>query len=208
MATGGANEDLKKELICPICLDYFKEPVILNCGHNFCRVCICMHWDESGDHLEGYECPQCRAVFNKASFTKNFLAQNLVDKLDSLQCLGGSGHAATGAKPMKVDGKCEKHGEELKLYCHTDKRPICVVCRESRVHRHHHVAPVSEIVNDMKGELESRLAVLRWHKTQCVKVRTTDESTKSEARQRKRRLREKIEADIGVLVQFLLGLNS
>lgn len=71
-------------------------------------------------------------VFNKRSFTQNYLVQNLVAKLDDLECLGS---CPTQSKPVKVDGKCEQHGEELKLYCQTDKRPICVVCRESRAHR-------------------------------------------------------------------------
>lgn len=62
MATAGATgDDLRKELTCAICLDFFKDPVILKCGHNFCRFCICMHWDENGGDY-GYQCPQCRTV--------------------------------------------------------------------------------------------------------------------------------------------------
>lgn len=71
-------------------------------------------------------------MFTKRSFTKNYLVQNLVEKLDDLECLGS---CPAQSKPVKVDGKCEQHGEELKLYCQTDKRLICVVCRESRAHR-------------------------------------------------------------------------
>ena len=63
MATAsGAGEDLRKELSCSICLDFFKEPVILKCGHNYCRCCILTHWEETGDVYSGYQCPQCRAV--------------------------------------------------------------------------------------------------------------------------------------------------
>lgn len=62
MATGGSSrEELRKELTCAICLDYFDDPVILKCGHSFCRFCICLHWDENGDDY-GYQCPQCRTV--------------------------------------------------------------------------------------------------------------------------------------------------
>uniref|UniRef100_A0A3P9M712 Tripartite motif containing 47 n=1 Tax=Oryzias latipes TaxID=8090 RepID=A0A3P9M712_ORYLA len=201
MATAAAaGEDLKKELTCPICLEVFKDPVILKCGHNFCRFCICLHWDENGGDY-GFQCPQCRTVFSKRTFTKNYLVQNLVAKLDDLECLGSS---PTPSKPVKADGKCEQHGEELKLYCQTDKRPICVVCRESRAHRHHKVAPVPEIMNDMKMELKLRLMEFTWQKTQCIKVKTTDERTKNDVRMKKQRLKEKIEADVGALVQFLL----
>lgn len=68
MATAGAaGEDLKKELTCAICLDLFKEPVFLKCGHSFCRFCICLHWDENGGEY-GYQCPQCRTVKSQTFF--------------------------------------------------------------------------------------------------------------------------------------------
>ncbi|CAL8280948.1 unnamed protein product [Arctogadus glacialis] len=202
MATAsGAGEDLRKELSCSICLDFFKEPVILKCGHNYCRCCILTHWEETGDVYSGYQCPQCRAVFNKKTFTKNYLVQNLVAKVEDFESLSS---CPPPCKPIKVDGKCEQHGEELKLYCETDHMPICVVCRESRAHRHHEVVPVHEVVHDMKMELQLRLLELNWQKAQCTSVRLDDERTKNELKLRKQRLKEKIEADVGALVQFLL----
>ncbi|XP_057676364.1 E3 ubiquitin-protein ligase TRIM47 isoform X1 [Corythoichthys intestinalis] len=202
MATAAASsgDDLRKELTCAICLDFYTDPVILKCGHNFCRFCICMHWDENGGDY-GYQCPQCRTVFNKRTFTKNYLVQNLVAKMDDLECLGS---VASPAGPLKMDGECRLHGEELKLYCQTDKEAICVVCRESRVHRHHEVAPVSEVAHDMKVELHLRLMDLNRHRSQCLRVIAADERTKNEVRMKKQRLKDKVEADVGALVQFLL----
>lgn len=31
---------LQEEATCSICLDYFTDPVMTTCGHNFCRECI------------------------------------------------------------------------------------------------------------------------------------------------------------------------
>ena len=62
MATASPTGDLQKELICAICLVYFDDPVILKCGHNFCRFCILMHWEENGGEDIGYQCPECRMV--------------------------------------------------------------------------------------------------------------------------------------------------
>lgn len=73
-------------------------------------------------------------VFAKMSFTKNYLVKNLVEKMSDFDYLKTCRPSAP-AKPVKMDGKCERHHEELKLYCHTDRKPICVVCRESRAHR-------------------------------------------------------------------------
>ncbi|XP_077361856.1 E3 ubiquitin-protein ligase TRIM47 [Festucalex cinctus] len=198
-ASSSSSDEVRKELTCAICLDFFKDPVILKCGHNFCRFCICMHWDENGGDY-GYQCPQCRTVFNKRTFTKNYLVQNLVAKMEDLDL----GSSLTPAKPVKMDGKCELHGEELKLYCQADKRPICVVCRESRTHRYHEVAPISEVVHGMKVELRLRLRPLNNYKSQYAKVIAADERTKNDVRMKKQRLKERVEADVGALVQFLL----
>ncbi|XP_029956057.1 E3 ubiquitin-protein ligase TRIM47 [Salarias fasciatus] len=201
MATAGAAvDDWREDLTCAICLDFFKDAVVLKCGHSFCRYCICMHWDENGGDF-GYQCPQCRAVFNKRTLTKNYLVQSLVSKLDDMERLGS---CPSQSKPVKVDGQCEQHGEELKLYCQTDKMPICVVCRESRAHRHHEVAPIPEVVNEMKMELKLRLMELNWQKSKCAKVRSADERTKNDVKLSKQRLKDKIESDVGALVQFLL----
>uniref|UniRef100_A0A8C3H5Q4 RING-type domain-containing protein n=1 Tax=Chrysemys picta bellii TaxID=8478 RepID=A0A8C3H5Q4_CHRPI len=38
-------------MTCPICLEYFKDPVSLDCDHNFCRACITQCWGPWGTHL-------------------------------------------------------------------------------------------------------------------------------------------------------------
>ncbi|XP_037126615.1 E3 ubiquitin-protein ligase TRIM47 [Syngnathus acus] len=194
-----SSDDVRKELTCAICLDFFKDPVILKCGHNFCRVCISMHWDQNGFDYS-YQCPQCRTVFTKRTFTKNYLVQNLVAKMDSLDCLGSN----PSQSPAKVKDECELHGEELRLFCHEDNKRICMACCESRAHRYHKICPVSEVVDNLKGELRKRLRDLNIYKADCVKVMTTDERTKNDIRMKKQRLKEKVEADVGALVQFLL----
>ncbi|KAL2094305.1 hypothetical protein ACEWY4_009024 [Coilia grayii] len=205
MATAAEKNrgEIQKELICAICLEYFNDPVILKCGHNFCRDCILMHWEENGGDDIGYQCPECRMVFGKMSFTKNYLVKNLVDKLSEFDCLKTVKPVAP-SKAIKMDGKCERHREELKLYCHSDNKPICVVCRESRAHRHHEVAPLPEVIEDMKSELRLRLIKLNWQKSMCSRVKAMDEQAKNDAKMKKQALKEKIEEDVGALVQFLL----
>ncbi|XP_023660985.1 E3 ubiquitin-protein ligase TRIM47 [Paramormyrops kingsleyae] len=198
----GANE-LQRELVCAICLDFFDDPVILKCGHNFCRFCILMHWEENGGEDVGYQCPECRQIFGKISFTKNYLVKNLVDKLSELDCLRQC-KPQKPAEQIKPETRCERHHEELKLFCHTDRKPICVVCRESRAHRHHDVSPIPEVIEDMKADLRMRLIKLNFHRTLCAQVIAADERSKTNVKLKKQELKEKIENEVGELVQFLL----
>ncbi|XP_029136144.2 E3 ubiquitin-protein ligase TRIM39-like [Labrus bergylta] len=46
---------------CSICLDLFKNPVSIPCGHNFCLGCIKPFWDSRPKT----ECPLCRETFRK-----------------------------------------------------------------------------------------------------------------------------------------------
>uniref|UniRef100_A0A8C3P944 RING-type domain-containing protein n=1 Tax=Chrysemys picta bellii TaxID=8478 RepID=A0A8C3P944_CHRPI len=66
-ATYPVNE-LRDELVCPICLEPFKDPVILDCEHNFCQACITDCWEASGTGV----CPQCR----RKSFPESELRPN------------------------------------------------------------------------------------------------------------------------------------
>ncbi|XP_015241811.1 PREDICTED: zinc-binding protein A33-like [Cyprinodon variegatus] len=46
----------KEQLLCPICLDVFNQPVSTPCGHNLCRDCIQRYWQST--NLP--QCPMCK----------------------------------------------------------------------------------------------------------------------------------------------------
>uniref|UniRef100_A0A4W3GTG5 RING-type domain-containing protein n=1 Tax=Callorhinchus milii TaxID=7868 RepID=A0A4W3GTG5_CALMI len=58
MASNLQVQRLNEELNCPICLDFYNDPVSLECGHNFCRSCITRSWETQGENI----CPECRKV--------------------------------------------------------------------------------------------------------------------------------------------------
>ncbi|XP_040900803.1 E3 ubiquitin-protein ligase TRIM21-like [Toxotes jaculatrix] len=49
------------QFLCSICLDVFREPVSIPCGHNFCKACITRHWEGKNR----CQCPLCNEKFNK-----------------------------------------------------------------------------------------------------------------------------------------------
>ncbi|KAM9375505.1 E3 ubiquitin-protein ligase TRIM21-like [Pholidichthys leucotaenia] len=50
----------EENFLCSICLDVFKKPVSVPCGHNFCHDCIAAYWDTLGPVLQ---CPLCNENF-------------------------------------------------------------------------------------------------------------------------------------------------
>ncbi|XP_056373734.1 E3 ubiquitin-protein ligase TRIM11-like [Hyla sarda] len=59
-----ASAYLRVELFCSICLNTYTDPVMLRCGHNFCRVCIDRVLDTQ-DQSGLYSCPECREEFQE-----------------------------------------------------------------------------------------------------------------------------------------------
>ncbi|KAM4036346.1 E3 ubiquitin/ISG15 ligase TRIM25-like [Anomaloglossus baeobatrachus] len=57
-----ASADVRDELDCSICLSLYTDPVMLRCGHSFCRVCIDRVLDTQ-DESGVYSCPDCREQF-------------------------------------------------------------------------------------------------------------------------------------------------
>ncbi|XP_068121836.1 E3 ubiquitin/ISG15 ligase TRIM25-like [Hyperolius riggenbachi] len=59
-----ASVDVTAELRCSICMEIYRDPVTLPCGHNFCRGCITQAWNHQED-LQEYKCPECQRIYRK-----------------------------------------------------------------------------------------------------------------------------------------------
>ncbi|XP_059827114.1 zinc-binding protein A33-like [Hypanus sabinus] len=157
MASKVQFESLTEEVICPICLDFFTDPVILECGHNFCRSCITRCWERE----ERNSCPECREEFADRSLRINRALANLSEKARKLNL---------NLKGKESKLHCEEHEEELKLFCETDKKLLCLICRDSREHREHRFLPIKEAVEDYKERVKSALDSLTEKKRELEDV--------------------------------------
>uniref|UniRef100_A0A674J116 RING-type E3 ubiquitin transferase n=1 Tax=Terrapene triunguis TaxID=2587831 RepID=A0A674J116_9SAUR len=130
---------LFSSIACPVCLEYFKDPVIIDCGHNFCRACIAQCWERSATVIS---CPQCRETVHQRNLRPNRQLANIVEisKRLSFQAVKGEGGERV----------CGEHQETLKLFCEEDQTLICVVCDRSQAHRAHTVVPVEEAAQEYK----------------------------------------------------------
>ncbi|XP_069491204.1 E3 ubiquitin-protein ligase TRIM39-like isoform X2 [Ambystoma mexicanum] len=149
MAAAAQLQSLKEEATCSICLEYFTEPVSVECGHAFCLSCITQCWEA----LEAnFPCPQCRETSQSKTLRPIKLAANMVEIAKQL-------HAPSNTS--QEENLCREHEEKLKLFCEDDQRPICVICRESKGHRAHKVLPIPEAAQEYKDKLYSHMEHLK-----------------------------------------------
>ncbi|XP_048345279.1 E3 ubiquitin-protein ligase TRIM7-like [Sphaerodactylus townsendi] len=148
MAAGGPVQELCKEASCSICLDFFRDPVMIpECGHSFCRACLTWSWGES----EGAEtsCPQCRGPAQEGNLRPNQQLANFVEITQKLNPLEGRGQ-------KRRRGICEKHQEPQKFICQEDDAPLCLVCSRSQEHKDHTVIPLEEAVEENRATMSAR----------------------------------------------------
>uniref|UniRef100_A0A9J8D6L4 E3 ubiquitin/ISG15 ligase TRIM25-like n=1 Tax=Cyprinus carpio carpio TaxID=630221 RepID=A0A9J8D6L4_CYPCA len=81
MATSaGDSSVLEEELTCPVCLDLYRDPHLLPCGHNFCLPCL-RRLKSRSDHGR-LRCPECRQSHrSSANWQKNFKLANIADSI-------------------------------------------------------------------------------------------------------------------------------
>ncbi|EAR82360.2 zinc finger, C3HC4 type (RING finger) protein (macronuclear) [Tetrahymena thermophila SB210] len=71
------QQNINKHLFCSICHEVFRRPVIIACGHTFCKHCIQL-WKVNHKF-----CPNCRQTIQKKdNLLKNLIPQQIIDELD------------------------------------------------------------------------------------------------------------------------------
>ncbi|XP_078251611.1 zinc-binding protein A33-like [Rhinoraja longicauda] len=190
MASKEQVESWSEEVVCPICLDFFTDPVSLECGHNFCRSCITQSWDRE----ERNSCPECREVFTDRTLGVSRALARLAEKARTLSL-------NRTEKESKLH--CEEHQEELKLFCETDKKLICVVCAAGREHKSHSFMPVKEAVENYKGQVKASIQSLTKDKSEMQQMEQQQKEKISGVLEQSHNLQSKIASQFAELHQIL-----
>ncbi|KAJ7303205.1 hypothetical protein JRQ81_012140 [Phrynocephalus forsythii] len=177
VATRRSLRGLSEEATCSICLEYFKDPVTIECGHNFCQGCLAQTW--KGSEGRNVSCPECRKGVRRTLLIPNWQLASLAEKLSRLE----------GEKAPERNEMCEKHQEPIKLFCQDEETLLCVVCDRSKEHRGHLVVPLEEAAPEYQELITDHLELLK-------KERATITKNKAEIRNESRDLLKKTKAEM------------
>ncbi|XP_078541617.1 E3 ubiquitin-protein ligase TRIM39-like [Lissotriton helveticus] len=191
MAASQPEGNLQEEASCSICLEFSSDPVITECGHNFCRRCIMEYWRGPGGNAS---CPQCKEKHILQKLVANRQLANVVENIKQLQL--------TPKKALE-GGLCTKHQEHMTLYCEEDLTAICVVCSMSEEHKSHTVIPIDEAAQDHKVKLQDWLSPLRKEMGYMLESKLREEEQYHTLRNKVRAEKQKIASEIEELHQLL-----
>nr|XP_008103927.1 PREDICTED: E3 ubiquitin-protein ligase TRIM39 [Anolis carolinensis] len=187
-------ESLTEETTCSFCLDYFKDPVSLACGHNFCRACLTQFWEKP---CNKETCPQCMKRVLQKQLRTNQLLANFVEITKKLRCQG------TKRKGESREN-CGEHQVPAKLFCVGNVPPICVACNNCQEHQEHR--------DDRGIPLETAAEVYKdlIHISQDALQKETEKilTYKAEAEKKAQDLFNQTEEEMGKALKEITGIRQ
>ncbi|XP_072315004.1 E3 ubiquitin-protein ligase TRIM39-like [Eucyclogobius newberryi] len=176
---------------CPVCLEVYKDPVVLSCSHSFCKACLQNWWTEKVTR----ECPVCKRRSSKTDPPRNLVLKNL--------CETFSQQLTVGPLSGQSEALCPQHKEKLLLFCVDHQQPVCLVCRDSRAHHEHRFSPIDEVTQDYKEQLQQSLEPLKDRLKKCSDVRQNWGQTREHIKQQGQRTETLIQREFDKMRAFL-----
>ncbi|XP_026174929.1 zinc-binding protein A33-like [Mastacembelus armatus] len=188
MATNASQSD--EDCLCPVCCDIFTDPVMLLCGHSFCKHCLQEWWRQST--LQS--CPVCKDIFPMAQPPRNLALKNLSDNLRQ---------ARTQAATSRSKEHCSLHNEKFKLFCQEDQQLVCVICRDSQKHKKHNCIPINEAAAENRDILKVQLMHLTTKLGAFKTVKLNYDKMANHIKLQAQRTENTIKEEFQTLYQFL-----
>ncbi|XP_032903475.1 zinc-binding protein A33-like [Amblyraja radiata] len=106
-------------------------------------------------------------------------------------------------KAKKSKLHCEKHQEELKLFCKTDKKLICLICATGQQHRSHSLMLIEEAIEFYKEQVKSSFESLTEKESEIQKIEQEQKESISGVQEESHNLQSQITSQFAELHQIL-----
>ncbi|XP_070930061.1 tripartite motif-containing protein 51-like [Macaca nemestrina] len=147
----GILKVFQRELTCPICMNYFIDPVTIDCGRSFCRPCFYLNWQ---DITVLAQCSKCK----KTTWQRNLRTNIRLNKMASIARKASLRQFLSSEEQI-----CGTHREIKKMFCKVDKSLLCLLCSNSQEHRDHKHCPVEWAAAEHREKLLKKMQSL-WEK--------------------------------------------
>ncbi|XP_055139211.1 putative tripartite motif-containing protein 49B isoform X2 [Symphalangus syndactylus] len=147
----GISQVFQRELTCPICMNYFIDPVTIDCGHSFWRPCFYLHWEDIPILTQCFEC------------TKSTQQRNLKTNIDLKKMASLARKVNLWLFLSSEEQKCGTHKDTKKMFCEVDRSLLCLLCSSSQEHRDHRHCPIESAAEEHQEKLLQKMQSL-WEK--------------------------------------------
>ncbi|KAL4829881.1 hypothetical protein H8958_010767 [Nasalis larvatus] len=147
----GILQVFQRELTCPICMNYFIDPITIDCGHSFCRPCFYLNWQ---DITVLVQCSKCK----KTTWQRNLRTNIRLKKMASIARKASLRQFLSSEEQI-----CGTHREIKKMFCEVDKSLLCLLCSNSQEHRDHKHCPIEWAAEEHREKLLKKMQSL-WEK--------------------------------------------
>lgn len=202
----GALKKLEEQLQCAICLQIYSDPKLLHCSHAFCLHCIEKVVRRTRNRPPFVECPNCRYVTpiprgGVASLQPAFQMNSLLEIQESLRNITQPAPEESLNALKVVDSPCPDHAEEeLRLYCETCDKLICLKCAiKTGQHHKHSYGEIGECFEKFKGEVVSLIAPVEKHLSTITESRGTLEDRRQRMSEEDASVEDDIQEYVGKL---------
>ncbi|XP_011683121.2 tripartite motif-containing protein 2-like [Strongylocentrotus purpuratus] len=123
------KQAVHKNLECPVCLSFFKEPKNLTCSHTFCKGCLETLLESCGKLL----CPTCREETwvpggDVGRLQSNRTVRSLVEDVETQGQFGSNSNQENESFQRKRN-KCRKHPNyDEECFCLNCNKYVCCKC--------------------------------------------------------------------------------
>ncbi|XP_075834840.1 E3 ubiquitin-protein ligase TRIM31-like [Microtus pennsylvanicus] len=154
---------LLEDVTCPICEEILRDPVITDCGHNFCLQCI----NQKTTATENPQCPLCKLPVDKNVFRPNKQLASLAEKIQAMDLVE--------VQSEEEEPKCPEHKEKFHYFCEKDNKFLCRECHDSKDYKTHEVTSIDEAAKNYKVQIETQLQILGQKDKKIIKEKKEGE---------------------------------